>query len=130
MAVESYTQRVYRGLSNDEKPAGTVGDEFCETDTGKTFKKEANGWTEDITSDNLKSGSVVVTEDSSAAVSFGTAFDSVPCVTATPVSTDSDHHAAVSGKTVNGFNVYLNKSGGGAADDITVGWIATDAGNA
>ena len=129
MAVIPYTQQLYKGLSSDQKPAGNIGDEFTEEDTGKTFKKEANGWAEDITGDNLKSGTVVITEDSSAVVTFTIAFAVTPNVVVTPDSNDSDHQATADSITVNGFTAYMNKSGGGAADEITVHWIATDAGN-
>lgn len=80
-------------------------------------------------STKLKGDSVVVTEDSSASVVFTTAFNDVPNVVVTPISNDSDHKATAFNVTVNGFDVYMNKSGGGPAGDITVHWIATDAGN-
>ena len=37
-------------------------------------------------------------------------------------------YISVANVTVNGFDVYLNKQGGGAAGDITVQWIATNDG--
>ena len=77
---------------------------------------------------DIKCGTVIVTEDSSASVVFDSTFTLVPNVCVSPQSTDSDHQATVSNITVNGFDVYMNKSGGGAADDITVQWIATDDG--
>ena len=77
---------------------------------------------------NIKCSTVVVTEDSSAHVTFASAFARVPNVIVSPQSTDSDHQATVDGIDVNGFDVYLNKSGGGPAGDITVQWIATDDG--
>lgn len=129
MVVIPYTLQLYRLLSTDEKPAGNLGDMILETDTGLIFAKEANGWAEVITSDNLKSGSVVVTEDSFAAVVFTIAFASAPNVVVTPDSSDPSHTATVTDLTVNGFTVYMNKTGGGAAGEITVHWIATDVGN-
>lgn len=78
---------------------------------------------------NVKSGSIVVTEDSSQAVTFNTAFASTPNVTVNPISADSSHTATHSTPTVNGFTVYMNKTGGGAAGDVTVEWIATNVGN-
>lgn len=81
------------------------------------------------TSDRLKDGNVVVTEDSFASVVFTTAFASLPVVTVTPISVDPEHQATAHNITVNGFDVYMNKTGGGAAGDITVGWRASDMGN-
>jgi hypothetical protein len=78
----------------------------------------------------LKTGNVVVTEDSFAAVVFGTAFAAIPNVTVSPISDDTDHQATAANITVNGFDCYMNKSGGGAAGEITVGWVASDIGNA
>lgn len=69
-------------------------------------------------------GTTIVTEDSSTAVVFPDTLSCVPTVTATPISTDKDHQATVSGKSTGGFTIYMNKSGGGPAGDIEVGWIA------
>ncbi len=84
---------------------------------------------EHATTEKFKSGIVVVTEDSSAPVSFITPFKSVPVVTVTPISTEPTHGATVDNITVNGFDVFMNKQGGGQADDITVMWVASDMGN-
>ncbi len=81
-----------------------------------------------INETNIQCSTVVVTEDSSAHVTFVTPFVQVPNVVVSPQSTDSDHQATVANIDKNGFDVYLNKSGGGAADDIPVQWIATDDG--
>ena len=125
MAVVPYTQQLYRGLSTDDKPTGEKGDEFTETNTGKTFKKEANGWTEIITSDDLKSGSVACTKDVPEAVTFTTAFTASPNVTLTAVDVDSQMFAAVSNISVNGFSIHVSDG-----ENVTVHWIATSAGNA
>lgn len=77
---------------------------------------------------NIQCSTVVVTEDSSASVSFDSAFALVPNVVVSPQSTDSEHQATVDNITVNGFDVYMNKTGGGAAGEVTVQWIATDDG--
>lgn len=69
-------------------------------------------------------GTDTVTEDSSSAVSFPYTLPHVPVVTVTPVSTDKDHQATADGVTAGGFTIYMNKSGGGAADNIEVNWIA------
>ena len=78
-----------------------------------------------VTTETLKNNDVVVTEDSFASVVFATPFPSVPSVTVTPISNDPMHTASVFNKTVNGFDVYLNKTGGGPAGEVTVDWIAT-----
>ena len=90
--------------------------------------KSGNPVLKGINEIHIQCGAVVVTEDSSASVAFNPAFVLVPNVVVSPQSTDSDHQATVANITVNGFDAYLNKSGGGAADDITVQWIATDDG--
>ena len=69
-------------------------------------------------------GTTTVTEDSSAAVTFPYALPHVPTVGATPQSTDSNHTATISNKTVNGFIIHLNKQGGGQAGDLEVDWTA------
>ncbi|KKM90429.1 hypothetical protein LCGC14_1238760 [marine sediment metagenome] len=79
------------------------------------------GGQNDIT---LAHGEETVTEDSFTAVSFPYALPQIPHVMATPISTDSGHTATVSNVTVNGFTIYLNKQGGGGADDVEVSWIA------
>ncbi|KKN71494.1 hypothetical protein LCGC14_0420730 [marine sediment metagenome] len=78
---------------------------------------------------HIKSAWESVTEDFSAAVTFTTAFASVPNVVATPQSSDPNQSATVTDITVNGFSVYLNKPTGGGAQNIRVHWIATDVGN-
>ncbi len=79
-----------------------------------------SGGQNDIT---IARGTTTVTEDSFTAVTFPYALPHVPTVTVTPISSDADHQAVVSGITVNGFTTYMNKSGGGGADDIEVSWI-------
>ena len=73
---------------------------------------------------NIAHGIVTVTEDSSTAVTFPYALPSAPTVTVNPISNDPDHQATHSAPTVNGFTIYMNKQGGGAAGDIEVQWIA------
>jgi hypothetical protein len=79
---------------------------------------------------NVKSGTVSVTENSSQAVAFGTAFAGTPRVTLTVESTNPDHSATLQSVSTTGFTAYLNKPSGGGATSKVVNWIATDAGNA
>ena len=70
-------------------------------------------------------GNIVVTEDSSTVVTFDSvALPHVPIVTVTPISNDPEHTASVDTVSTTGCTVYMNKTGGGAAGDITVGLIA------
>ena len=79
------------------------------------------GGQNDIT---IVQGTDAVTENSSLAITFPYALPHIPVVTVTPVSEDTDHQATVSGITTGGFTIYMNKSGGGGADDIEVNWMA------
>ena len=126
MAVIPYTLQLYRGLSSDEKPEGIPGDHFCETDTNKVFIREENGWSEEITGDNLKSGSLTAIEDGEDAVAFPTAFANVPNIIVSVEEEEPEHVISVTDITVNGFNIRLSDEGAG---NRTVHWIACDAGN-
>lgn len=78
---------------------------------------------------NTKSGSVSVTEDSSEAITFTTAFAATPHITVSVDETSPEHYVSVSGVSTTGFTVYLDKPGGGPAGSCTVYWMATDIGN-
>lgn len=67
---------------------------------------------------------VTVREDSSTVVSFPYTLPHIPMVTVTPISSDSGHQATADNITAGGFTIYLNKQGGGAADDLEVSWVA------
>ena len=69
-------------------------------------------------------GRTTIPEDSSTEVSFPTALPHISCITVTPISDDSGHNATIDDVTVNGFTIYLNKQGGGAADEVLVNWVA------
>lgn len=82
------------------------------------------------TTDNLKSGSVVVTEDSPEAVVFGTACNVAPIVVVSVDEATPEHTISVSDITASGFTLNLSKEGGGPAGTKTVYWIACCIGNA
>ena len=70
---------------------------------------------------NVKSGSLVPAAKTWVAVSFATAFSSVPAVTG---AISKNAAWSLRNVTVNGFEVYINTTG-----NNTLWWIATDAGN-
>jgi len=80
---------------------------------------------------NIKNGfESSITEDTTRAVTFNTAFSSAPDVVVgfADSSTEISVVAAITISTT-GFTIKVVKSGGGGVKDRDVAWIATDAGN-
>lgn len=80
---------------------------------------------------SIKSGvAPAITEGTSRSVTFATAFASVPNVVIGFADSLSEISVcAAHSPTVTGFTIQVEKSGGGAAKNRDVAWIATDAGS-
>ena len=83
--------------------------------------------TDEVVKSGLESA---ITEGTTRAVTFVTAFSSAPNVVVSfgDNSAEESTCAAYSASTT-GFTIGVEKVGGGQSRDRTVAWIATDAGN-
>ena len=71
-----------------------------------------------------------ITENTTRAVAFGTAFVGTPNVVGTIADSSArDCLVAIRSITTAGFDIFVHKVAGGAAADRDVQWIATDAGD-
>ena len=78
---------------------------------------------------DVKGGSDTVTEDTCTSISFNTVFTATPVATGNVINGAEDNVVSITNLATTGFDLCLEKVGGGAASSYTVYWMATDGGN-
>lgn len=76
-----------------------------------------------------KSGSTNITEGTCTPITFNTAFSSTPIAVGNAQNASENNVVSISVLSTSGFDLCLEKVGGGASSTYTVYWIATNAGN-
>ena len=113
-------------LSTDTKPNGVDGCIIWEMDSGKRFQWLSGSWQEMSSGPTVKSGVVNLTAGGTSAVTFGTAFASVPRVVAVSQFNTTDTSTTLKCYNVSTTGFTLGGAGNAAGN---VAWIATDEGN-
>lgn len=101
----------------------TERDALCDAGNADGFHSHSEGI-------DVKSGTVSITENSTASITFVTVFSNTPVVTANVQDINGENNnVQVDAVSTTEVTLNLDKVGGGAASTYTVGWMATDVSN-